>query len=120
MTLYSIYERPDPESGFDRIPEAVPEKFSWFAAFLPPLYALAHGMWLTLLFWIALVGGLVYAAPSIGESAAIGIYVLVALFIGFEAPALRREQLSFRGYLYRGEIIAAGEDLAQHEYLSLK
>jgi len=46
MTLYSIFEKAEPKGGFDAVPVAIPEKFSWGAALFTPLYALAHGMWL--------------------------------------------------------------------------
>ena len=120
MTLYSIFEKPQAKAAKDRAPVAVPERFSWAAMLLTPVYALFNGLWLLLLFWIALVIGLSFASRLIGMDAASSLYLLVAVFLGFEAPALRRDWLLFRGYQWRGDIIAAGEDLAQRDYLSLK
>ena len=119
MTLYSIFEKPQAKAAKDRAPVAIPERFSWLAMLLTPLYALLHGLWLLLLFWVALVIGLGFAARLIGPDAAVSLYVLVAVFLGFEAPALHRDWLLFRGYQWRGDIIAAAEDLAQRDYLSL-
>ena len=45
---------------------------------------------------------------------------LVALFLGFEAPAFRRDWLLFRGYQWRGDVISSAEDLAQRDYLSAR
>jgi Protein of unknown function (DUF2628) len=120
MTLYSIYVKAEPKSGFDAVPLAVPEKFSWAAALLTPLYALTQGLWLLLLFWCVLAGALVYASGIIGDEAAWAIYALVSVFTGFEAPALKRDALIWRGYAYRGDIIAAAEDLAQRDFLAAR
>jgi hypothetical protein len=120
MTLYSIFEKSQGKAALQRGPVAVPERFSWFAAILPPIYALANGLILTFVFWIAVVGGLFYVSQFIGDDASRGLYILIALFIGFEAPALRRDALLTRGYKWQGDIIAGGEDLAQLEYLTRK
>jgi hypothetical protein len=120
MTLYSIFEKPQATAASQRGPVAVPERFSWMAMLLPPLFALLNGLWLLLVFWVALVIGLAYAARIIGADAAFWLYVVVALFLGFEAPSFRRDGLLFRGYQWRGDVVAAAEDLAQRDYLSLR
>jgi len=119
MTLYSIFEKPQAARLDGALPVAVPERFSWLAMLLPPVFALGHGLWLMLLFWIALVVGLGIAPNWIGTEAAVALYALVAVFLGFEAPALRREALQFRGFAWRGDVIAGAEDLALRDYLSL-
>jgi len=118
MTVYSIFEKPQGKAGRDRAPVAVPERFSWLATLLPPVFALWHGLWLLLVFWIALVMGLAYASRLIGSEAAVLLYIVVAVFIGIEAPALRRDWLIFRGFVWRGDLIAAAADLAQRDFLS--
>jgi hypothetical protein len=120
MTLYSIFEKEDLKQASALGPVAVPERFSWFAAILPPIYALRHGLILALLFWIALVVGLGFAERAIGSEAVFWLYILVALFFGFEASALRRDSLTARGWIWQGDIIANGEDLAERDYLSLR
>ena len=120
MTVYSIFEKPQGKAAKDRAPVAIPERFSWLAMLLPPVFALLNGLFLLLIFWIALVVGLAYAAPIIGSDAAISLYALVAIFLGFEAPALRRDGLLFRGFQWRGDVVSSAEDLAQHAYLSSK
>jgi hypothetical protein len=118
MTLYSIFEKPQAKAAPPRGPVAIAERFSWLAMLLPPVFALLHGLWLLLLFWIALVIGLAFASRIIGPEAAGWLYAMVAVFLGFEAPAFRRDGLLFRGYHWRGDIVAAAEDLAQRDYLS--
>ena len=65
-----------------------------------------------------LVAGLAYAAPFIGADAASALYWLVAAFLGFEAPAIRRDALSGRGWVWRGDLISSATDLAERDYLS--
>ena len=118
MTLYSIFEKPQAKAAKDRAPVAIAERFSWAAMLVTPVYALFNGLWLLLIFWIALVLGLGYASRVIGVDAACSLYVLVAVFLGFEAPAFRRDWLAFRGYQWRGDVISSAEDLASRDYLS--
>jgi hypothetical protein len=122
MTVYSILEKPQEKAAKKRVrfapPVAVADRFSWLAALLPPVFALAHGLWLLLLFWIALAFGLGYISLVIGDGAAVAIYALVALFLGFEAPAFRRDALLARGYLWRGDVVAPGADLAERDFLA--
>jgi hypothetical protein len=123
MTLYSIFEKPQGKAAKDRAkpvtpPVAVADRFSWFAAILPPIYALFNGLWLVLVFWVALTLGLAYVSRVIGEDAASALYLLVAVFMGFEAPAFRRDALLASGYIWRGEIVAQGEDLAARDFLA--
>ncbi|MEO6394689.1 MAG: DUF2628 domain-containing protein [Devosia sp.] len=120
MTLYSIFEKQDLQQASALGPAAVPERFSWFAFVLPPLYALRHGLILMLLFWVVLAAGLSFAAPTIGIAAAWGIYWLVAAFLGFEASALRRDALVARGWVWRGDMVASDADIAERDYLSLR
>ena len=117
MTLYSIFEKPQAARRPDVVPVAVPERFSWLATLAPPVFALSHGLWLLALFWVVLVMGLGFAAGQIGTEAAVWLYALVAVFLGFEAPALRSDGLIFRGFAWRGDIIAGAEDLALRDYL---
>ncbi len=119
MTVYSIFEKPQGKAAKDRAPAAVPERFSWLGMLLPPVFALWHGLWLLLVFWVALVMGLAYASRLIGLEAAVCLYGLVAVFLGIEAAAFRRDGLLFRGYAWRGDIIAAGEDSAQRDFIRL-
>jgi Protein of unknown function (DUF2628) len=112
MTVYSLYTlASDPE------PRAVPDRFSWFAALLPPFYAMAHGLWLELVGFVAALICLGLLGRWAGPEAAGEIYVLLALLIGFEAGALRRRALRSRGYSYCGERIAQSEDLAELSWL---
>ena len=122
MTVYSIFEKPQGKAAKNRAPKLIPpvavsDRFSWLAAIVPPLFALFNGLWLLLIFWIALVVGLAYVSRVIGVDAAGSLYLLVAVFLGFEAPAFRRDGLLARGFIWRGDVVARGEDVAARDYL---
>ncbi|HWV02136.1 MAG TPA: DUF2628 domain-containing protein [Devosia sp.] len=122
MTVYSIFEKPQGKAAKNRVPQFVPpvavaDRFSWLAALLPPVFAVFNGLILLLVFWIALAAGLVYASRVIGPDAACWLYVVVAVFLGFEAPAFRRDGLLARGFIWRGDVVAHGEDVAARDYL---
>lgn len=114
MTLYAIF---DPRAGKPDLPAAIPEAFSWFAAILPPVFLLAHGLWLELLAWMLKVAALVVLSGFIGVDATVLLYLLVAIWFGFAAPGFRRHALTSRGWTHRGEHVAASVDLAQLEAL---
>ena len=111
MALYSVYARTD------AMPSVVPDRFSWFAALVPPVFMLAHGLWLALLGFVIAVAALVLAAAWLGTEASVWLYVLGAVWIGFEAPALRRQKLARSGFAYGGDIVATDPDVALSEWV---
>ncbi len=114
MTLYSVYARQD------RTPSAVADRFSWFAALLPPVYALAHGLWLLLAGWVLAVAAVVALGWFGGGDVAFWAYVLIAMLIGFEAGAFHRRALRHRGFQHAGDYFATEPDLAIVEALKRK
>ena len=112
MTLYAIF---DPKPGGPDVPAAVPEKFSWLAAFLPPVFLAVHGLWLELVAWIFGLLALVVLSAVIGDDVATLLYLLTAVWLGFAAAGLRRHALQWRGWSHRGERVAASADMAQLE-----
>lgn len=118
MTIYTIHESMRPLSEADLEPQAVPERFSWTAALLPPLFALAFGLVLFPLVWLVglaiAVGIGVFAGPAAGVLS----YLLLALFLGFEAMSFRRGKLDRRGRIWRGDVVAASDELALYAWLA--
>ncbi|WP_284394089.1 DUF2628 domain-containing protein [Devosia yakushimensis] len=110
MTLFAIFDSPARKS---LAPVAIPEKFSWFAAILPPVFALVHGLWFELIGFVVALVGLSFAAPWLGPDATIWLYILFAGGIGFAAPGLRRHNLAARGWRHRGDRVAGDADLAR-------
>lgn len=115
MTIYSVFERPDAIA-----PAVVPEKFSWTAAIVPPVHALHHGLWLGLVLYLVAVAALVVAGLWLGGEAGFWLYVLLAAWYGFEAPALRRAKLRRQGWIYRTDVIATAPELAQRDWLAAR
>ena len=110
MTLYAILT---PKPGSAALPEAVAEKFSWFAALLPPVHALAHRLWDQLALFLVGLAIIVLAGRWTGADAAIWLYILLALACGFAAPGARRRALLRRGYGAEGHRFAPDADLAR-------
>lgn len=113
MTLYSVYERHTEAS-------AIADRFDWFAAILPPVYALVHGLWLMLAGWVVLVAAVAALGWYGGGEAAFWTYILLGILIGLEAPTLHRRKLRHRGWQHAGDVIAQAEDLAIVEALKRK
>jgi hypothetical protein len=114
VTLYSVFERPAPTP---EAPAVVPEKFSWLAALLPPVFGLVHGLWLELIAFVVALAMIVLVGFWLGGDAAFWLYVLLAVFIGFEAPSLRRGALRRKGWSYRTELLAQRDEQAQIAWL---
>ena len=114
MTLFAIYERQS------AAPAAIPEKFSWLAFLLPPVFAVIHGLWLPLIAYVVAVIALGFAGAILGGATTFWLYVLFALWIGFAAPGLRRHALSHRGWTHHGDRVAAAPDLATLSWLESK
>lgn len=112
VTLYAIY---DPKPGRSDLPAAIAEKFSWFAAVLPPFFLARHGLWLELLAWVLKLVALFALSLFIGGDAVFALYLLAAIWLGFAAPGLRRHALSWRGWQHRQDRVALSQDLAQLE-----
>ena len=114
MTLYSVYARPD------HAPVLVADRFSWFAALLPPVYALAHRLWLLLAGWVVALAVCVAASGWIGGEAAVWAMLLLGLFLGFEAPAARHRALLQRGFAHAADLVGTSEDTTTLDYLRQK
>ena len=117
MTLYSIFDR---DAAAPEAPVAVAEKFSWLAALLPPVFGLLHGLWLESIAFVVAMALIALLSLWLGLEAGLWLYVLLVMLIGFEAPSLRRGALRRRGWIYRTELFAAAQDLAQVEWLKLR
>ena len=117
MTLYSIFERQDPEPAGAAAPAAVAEKFSWLAGLLPPVFMLLNGLWLALLGYLLAVVALYFAAGWVGAGSAVLLYLLLAVFLGFEGHNFRRGALRRRGFVHRAELVASAADRAQLVWL---
>ena len=110
MTLFALYRSVDDPTA---IPVAIPERFSWFAALLPPIHALTHRLWDQLGLSVVGVVALVFAARYLGPDATIWLYILLAVACGFAAPSAQRRALKRRGFAPLGHRLSADADLAR-------
>lgn len=118
MATFTVHHRDRAAAAIlaaaDRL-EFVREGFSWTAAVLPLVWFAAHGLWLVLVAYMAVVGAISYAGELAGASGfttfavGLGIHVLA----GFEACNLRRWTLRRRGL---GEVaVVSGSSLHDAE-----
>ncbi len=118
MTTYLVFEPPagrdDPAARAERI-VFVPDRFSWGAFLLAPLWMLWRRLWLVFVAYFVVMAavtlGLMIA--GVGPGARFPVGMLISLLIGFEAANLRRWALLRDGWRERGPII--GHDLAAAE-----
>jgi hypothetical protein len=110
MTLFAIF---DPRPGQEALPVTVPERFSWFAALLPPVYFVAHGLWPMLALFVIKLAGIVALSVFAGGAVAFWLYVLVAAWFGASAPSFRRQALGWAGWTHRGDRVAPDAQAAQ-------
>ncbi|MBU1175189.1 MAG: DUF2628 domain-containing protein [Alphaproteobacteria bacterium] len=116
MPLYQILV---PRDGADPLEtELVRESFSWSAALMPPVWALLRGLWLEAFGWFTGLVLIVVVGLFAGMDAALWLYVLFAVWIGFSAADLRLAALRRRGYAHAGTRIAESDMLAERDWLT--
>ena len=115
MPLYQILkrttDRPMPISDDDSV--LIVEKFNWWAAIFTPIWTLSHNMWVETIIWVAAIIGLSALTAFIGSEAATWLYIIMALWIGFEAPSIRASSLKRRGFNPEGDLVARDDDEAE-------
>jgi len=110
VTLFALYRLPDDPSA---LPVAVAERFSWFAALLPPVHALVHRLWVQLALFVIGLVAIVLAGRFLGPEVGPWLYFLLALASGYAAAGARRRSLLRRGFIPAGHRFAADGDLAR-------
>ncbi len=97
----------------------VPEKFSWGALIFGPLWLLSHGLWLAFFAWlVAMIALSIVSAIWLSGAAAFWIFVLVALFLGFEGNNLRRRRLAWHGYRLVDVVAGWPQDTAERTFFT--
>ncbi len=110
MTFFSTHLKPHEE------PVLVPERFSWGAFFIGPVWLAAHRAWIPAV--LSFVAGVLIVSLTHGAPCAVLIAGL-ALLLGLTGHDLRRWSLERRGYLLayvlsgRDEIEAMRQLLAE-------
>lgn len=98
----------------------VREGFSLFAFILPFAYLAFHRVWWPLTAYIVIATGLELLAHQLGFGQVIvtALAVLVSLYVGLEAAALRQRALSRRGFLHVASVVAGSRIEAEQRYFS--
>jgi hypothetical protein len=117
VTLFALYRSVDDPTA---LPVAVSERFSWFAALLPPVHALVHRLWDQLAFFIFGLVVLVFGARYVGADATLWLYIVLAIACGFAAPGAQRRAYRRRGLVSAGHRIAPDADLARLAFLEAR
>lgn len=121
MAVYTVHQPParhaDPLPDAERI-VFVRDGFSFWAFLVAPIWMLWHRMWLVLLGYVVIVGGIEAALSALGASrmalSVLGLFI--ALLIGLEASTLRRLNLRRRGFRDVGIVSGADREDAERRF----
>ncbi len=105
--LYTVHHK---GSGDIRV---IADRFDGFAFLLPPLWAVWHGLWITLAVQVLLVALAALWSPLAMAPAVTGL----AVILGFEGGAVRRAELRLRRWREAGVVEARSPEGAEELYL---
>jgi hypothetical protein len=105
--LYTVHHK---GSGDVRV---IADRTDWFALAMAPLWAVWHGLWITLAVQVLLVALAALWAPS----AALVVFYGLAVIAGFEGGAVRRAELRLRRWREAGVVEARSPEGAEELYL---
>jgi Protein of unknown function (DUF2628) len=121
VTIFSVYEPArdvsDVEARADRI-AFVKEGFSWPALFVPALWLLFYRMWIELIIFLVLIGGLQWLLGGDRQGADLAGWVTLAISVlfAFEANDLRAAALARRGYRLAAVAVGHDRDEAEEQF----
>ena len=123
MPVYTVHEPPRRNSDDDDLAHTsrfvfVRDGFHFWAFLLAPFWMLRHRLWLELIAYLLLIGGLTFALRRLGieESAGGLVWFLVSLLVGIEASSLLRWKLARRGFENLGVVVAEDQDIAERRF----
>jgi hypothetical protein len=123
MAVFTVHE--PPLRPADRVPDPervlfVRDGFSFWAFLLTPLWMLWHRMWLVLVAYLVLAGGLLAVLLVVGASlaAVVAAGLLISLLVGLEAGTLRRVALRRRGWREVGLISGNDREVAERRFFA--
>src|SRR3954464_13858471 len=121
MPIYTVHEPPrrdDELLAHTARFRFVRDGFHFWAFLLAPFWMLRHRLWLELIVYLLLIGGLTFALRRLGieESAGGLVWFLLAILVGIEASSLLRWKLARRGYENLGVVVAEDQDIAERRF----
>ena len=105
--LYTVHHK----GGDDT--RTVADRFDWLAAILPPLWAVWHGLWITLAVQAVLIGLAALWSPL----AMLPVYSGIVAICGFEGGAVHRAELRLRRWREAGVVEARSPEGAEELFL---
>jgi hypothetical protein len=120
MAVYTVHQPP-----LKNYEAAEPERFvfvrdgfSFWALLFGPLWMLRHRMWLVLIGYLVLAGGLQFVLNFVGASSTVETVtgLLIAILVGMEAGTLRRFTLWRRRWQNLGVIVGDDRDSAERRF----
>ena len=96
----------------------VRDGFDWGAFLFGPLGLLYRGLWRAALAWVAAAAVLlaVAAAFELGALPRLGLYLVLAVLAGLEAPEERRRALGRGGFVPAGLLCGASREAGERAY----
>src|SRR3954468_6160662 len=96
----------------------VRDGFHFWAAVAGVVWLAWHRLWLALIGWVVLLGGIGggFAARGVGRGTIFAVDLLLALLLGFEAASLRRWTLSRRKWRQLDIVVADDEETAERRF----
>ena len=121
MPIYTVHEPPAKWKDKRRGPENfrfVRDGFHFWAFVLAPLWMLRHRLWLVLIGYLIVAGGIGFGLRAFGVSnaAMFGAQVLLAFLVGLEAGSLRRWTLRRRKWEAAGIVSADNLEAAERRF----
>jgi Protein of unknown function (DUF2628) len=99
----------------------VRDGFSFWAFLLAPIWMLWHRMWLVLLGYVVIVGGIDAVLAAVGASgvaiSVVGLFI--SLLVGLEASTLRRLSLWRRRFRNVGVVSGADREDAERRFFAI-
>jgi hypothetical protein len=120
--MWTVWEH-DRFGEVERVEKArfVRDGFSWLAFLFSPLWLLANGMIVVLVAYLAVSAAAAVAVDrTLGTEMAVVVSVALALWLGFEARALRRWSLARRGWTMTAVVEGKRFETAERRYVSAR
>ena len=117
MKLFMLHENSACQDDQNLI--CLPDRFSWFAFLLPPVWALANRQWLAILAMVLMVVLFSFAGHYL-IFPAFSLYILAALWLGFEANSLIGHAYARRGWRTLDPVPSFNRLRAEQHYFQRK
>ena len=99
----------------------VREGFSFLAFFVPLIWLVAYRMWRPLVVYVMVIALLAAGEYFLGFDSNINLAIslVLGLYFGFEAAALRQDTLRRRGFLHVASVVGNSRIEAEQRYFTL-